>query len=154
MCFGWMPNRRIYGNAGLHKIYLKTKISIQKKQVPFKSLLCNALIQPHFNYACAAWYPNLNKKYKKKLAGFTKQVYTFLLTIGKHSYQKIVQKLYKMYTKIIQNTKFVYILYTKTVQIKILYDNEYTKSVHQIPTHIQKIYKLYKSCTQFRLKTA
>ena len=50
-----------------------------------------------------------------------------------------------MYTKIILNTKFVYNLYTKIVQIKILYDNEYTKSVHQIPTHIQKIYKLYKS---------
>ena len=29
--------------------------------------MCNALIQPHFGYACAAWYPNLNKKYKKKL---------------------------------------------------------------------------------------
>ena len=25
-------------------------------------LLCNALIQPHFDYACSAWYPNLNKK--------------------------------------------------------------------------------------------
>ena len=33
--------------------------------------------------------------------------------------KKSVQKLYKMYTKIIQNTKFVYILYTKIVQIKI-----------------------------------
>ena len=59
-----------------------------------------------------------------------------------------------MYTKIILNTKFVYNLYTKIVQIKILYDNEYTKSVYQIPKHIQKMYKLYKSCAQFRLKTA
>ena len=42
-----------------------------------RRLLCNALIQPHFCYACAAWYPNLNKKYKKKKnADFTKQVYT------------------------------------------------------------------------------
>ena len=24
-------------------------------------------IQPHFVYACARWYPNLNKKYKNKL---------------------------------------------------------------------------------------
>ena len=32
-----------------------------------RRLLCNALIQPHFDYACAAWYPNLNKKYKNKL---------------------------------------------------------------------------------------
>ena len=27
-----------------------------------RRLLCNALIKPHFDYACAAWYPNLNKK--------------------------------------------------------------------------------------------
>ena len=34
-----------------------------------------------------------------------------------------------MYTKIIQNTKFVYILDTKIVQIKILYNNDRTKNV-------------------------
>ena len=28
-------------------------------------LLCNVLIQPHFHYACSAWYPNLTKKIKK-----------------------------------------------------------------------------------------
>ena len=32
-----------------------------------------------------------------------------------------------MYTKITENTNFVYILYTKVVQIKILYDNECKK---------------------------
>ena len=32
-----------------------------------QQLLCNALIQPHFDYACSAWYPNLNKKLKSKL---------------------------------------------------------------------------------------
>ena len=59
--------------------------------------------------------------------------------------KKFVQKLYKIYTKIIQNTKLVYILYTKIVQIKILYDNECTKNVHQIPTYIKKMHKLYKT---------
>ena len=54
--------------------------------------------------------------------------------------KKFVQKLYKIYTKIIQNNKLVYILYTKIVQIKILYDNECTKNVHHIPTYIQKMY--------------
>ena len=43
-----------------------------------------------------------------------------------------------MYTKIMQNTKFVYILYTKITQIKILYDKECTKNIHQILTYIQK----------------
>ena len=28
-------------------------------------MLCNALIQPHFDYACPAWYPSLNEKTKK-----------------------------------------------------------------------------------------
>ena len=49
-------------------------------------------------------------------------------------------------------------MYTKIVQIKILYDNECTKYVHQIPTYIQKstnctkllyiqtMYKVHKTC--------
>ena len=35
--------------------------------VHLRRLLCNALIQPHFDYACTAWYPNLPKKLKDKL---------------------------------------------------------------------------------------
>ena len=35
--------------------------------------------------------------------------------------KKFVQKIYIMYKKITQNTKFVCILYTKIVQIKTLY---------------------------------
>ena len=30
-------------------------------------MLCNALIQPHFDYVCTAWYPNLTEKTKKKI---------------------------------------------------------------------------------------
>ena len=29
--------------------------------------MCNSLIQPHFDYACSSWYPNLNKKYINKV---------------------------------------------------------------------------------------
>ena len=49
-----------------------------------------------------------------------------------------------MYTKTIQNTKFVYILYTNIVQIKVLYGNECTRNAHQIPAYIQKMYKSHK----------
>ena len=35
--------------------------------VPLRRLLCNSLIQPHFDYACTAWYPNFTKKLKDKL---------------------------------------------------------------------------------------
>ena len=60
-----------------------------------------------------------------------------------------------MYTKIIQHTKSVYILYTKIVEIKVLYDNECTRNLHQTPTqlytkNVQNVQNLYK----FKLKTA
>ena len=35
--------------------------------VPLRRLLCNAMIQPFFDYACNAWYPNVSKKLKMRL---------------------------------------------------------------------------------------
>ena len=32
-----------------------------------RRLLCNALIQPNFDYASSAWYPNLTRKMKNKI---------------------------------------------------------------------------------------
>ena len=32
-----------------------------------RRLLCNALIQPHFDYVCSSWFPNLTQKLKQKL---------------------------------------------------------------------------------------
>ena len=34
---------------------------------PLSSFLCNAMIQPFFDYACNPWYPKLNKKLKMRL---------------------------------------------------------------------------------------
>ena len=34
---------------------------------PLRRLLCNALIQPHYDYACSAWYPSLSKRLLKKI---------------------------------------------------------------------------------------
>ena len=31
-----------------------------------RRILCNALIQPHFDYVCSAWYPNLTQNSKKR----------------------------------------------------------------------------------------
>ena len=62
-----------------------------------------------------------------------KAVYWLLFALGNTlPYQTTVQKLYKKYVKIIQNTKFLYNLYTKIVQIKFLY-SECTRNVNQIP---------------------
>ena len=44
------------------------KISLQETKYLTKELgrmLFNALIQSHLDYACSAWYPNLNEKAKK-----------------------------------------------------------------------------------------
>ena len=49
-----------------------------------RRLLCNALIQLHFDYACSAWYPKLSKKLKKKKkknSNLAKQMHLFLLTV-------------------------------------------------------------------------
>ena len=51
------------------KVTSKLKFLYRKNRFLSKDmrrLLCNALIQPHFDYACAAWYPNLNRKYQNK----------------------------------------------------------------------------------------
>ena len=30
-------------------------------------MLSNAIMHPHFEYTCSAWYPNLNEKLRKKI---------------------------------------------------------------------------------------
>ena len=40
-----------------------------------KAITLNAFIQPHFDYACLVWYPNLNKKFKTKLQTLQTNVY-------------------------------------------------------------------------------
>ena len=50
-------------NCRLRFLYRKNRFLSQ----PLRRLLCNALIQPHFDYACSAWYPNLNNRLKSKL---------------------------------------------------------------------------------------
>ena len=46
-----------------------------------RRLLCNVLIQPHFDYACAFWYPNLNKKFKTKLQTLQNKSVRFCLQL-------------------------------------------------------------------------
>ena len=76
--------RRIYGNGGVHKNYINTQVVTRKKQVHvkrIKELFCITLIQLHFEYACAASYPNLNKKYGNKLQVFQKKHIRFCLQL-------------------------------------------------------------------------
>ena len=51
------------------KIISRLNFLYRKNQfldVPLRRLLCNALIQLHFDYNCTAWYPDLTKKKKEK----------------------------------------------------------------------------------------
>ena len=32
-----------------------------------RRMVCNALMQPHFDYAATVWYPNLNRKFSRKV---------------------------------------------------------------------------------------
>jgi len=47
-----------------------------------RRMLCNALIQPHFDYACSAWYPNLRKGLKDKLQIAQNKCIRFCLFLG------------------------------------------------------------------------
>ena len=54
----------------VHTINNKLKFLYHKNSFltpVLRRLLCNALIQPHFYYACSAWYPNLTKKLKHRI---------------------------------------------------------------------------------------
>ena len=54
----------------IHKINNKLKFLYRKNNFltpTMRRLLCNALIQPHFDYVCSAWYPNLTKKLKHSI---------------------------------------------------------------------------------------
>jgi len=50
-------------NGRLKFLYRKNRFLTPE----LRRLLCNALIQPHFDYASSAWYINLNKGYKDSL---------------------------------------------------------------------------------------
>ena len=54
---------------------MKIKVSLPEK--------CNALIQPHFDYACSACYPNLNAKLKRKLQIMQNKCIRFCLKLDK-----------------------------------------------------------------------
>ena len=47
-------------NSRLKFLYRKDRFL----DVPLRRLLWNDLIQPHFDYACTAWYQQLTKKLK------------------------------------------------------------------------------------------
>ena len=55
-------------NGRLKFLYRKNRFLSPK----LRRMLCNAPIQPHFDYTYPVWYPNLTEKIKKKIRKNTK----------------------------------------------------------------------------------
>ena len=53
---------------------------------PLRRLLCNALIQPHYDYACSAWYPNLSKRLSKKIQTSQNKCIRYCLNLGNRAH--------------------------------------------------------------------
>ena len=70
----------------INKINGKLKFLYRKNSFltpRLRRMLCNALIQLHFDYACSAWYPNLNTKLKKILQIMQNKCIRFCLKLDK-----------------------------------------------------------------------
>ena len=73
----------------LNKLNTRLKFLYRKNELlskPMRRLLCNALIQSHFDYACSAWYINLNKSFKTKLQVMQNKCIRFCLKLGKRTH--------------------------------------------------------------------
>ena len=71
---------------GVDKINSRLKFLHRQNRfltLPLRRLLCNALIQPLFGYACTAWFPNLSKKLRLRLQATQKKCIKFCLQLDK-----------------------------------------------------------------------
>ena len=65
-------------NGRLRFLYRQGKYLNQR----LRRMLCNTIIQPHFDYASSAWYPNLGKGLKNKLQIAQNKCIRYCLYLG------------------------------------------------------------------------
>ena len=73
----------------LKKINAKLKFLYRQSRYltpAYRRLLCNALIQPHFDYGCSSWFPLLKKNLKLKLQKAQNKCICFCLNLPLRSY--------------------------------------------------------------------
>ena len=87
---GWVLDEAMSGEPMalkvINKINNKLKFLYRKNgflSPELRRMLCNVLIQPHFDYACPAWYPNLTEKNKKKIQIMQNKCIRFCLRLHK-----------------------------------------------------------------------
>ena len=76
-------------NKVLSKVNVRLKFLHQKNKYLASNLhrlLCNALMQPHFDYTCSAWYPNLSKKLTNRIQTLQNKCICFCLQLDKMSH--------------------------------------------------------------------
>ena len=90
---GCILEETMSGESMAHKVISKVSVRLKflhrknKYLTPnLRRLLCNALIQPHFDYACSAWYPNLSKKLKNRIQTSQNKCIRFCLQLDKMSH--------------------------------------------------------------------
>ena len=73
----------------IRKINNRLKFLHRKDQFlnyKLRRLLCNALIQPSFDYVCSSWYVNLTKKMKLRLQATQNKCIRFCLRLGNRTH--------------------------------------------------------------------
>ena len=73
----------------LNKINSKLRFLYRKQSFltpALKRSLCNALIQPHFDFACSAWYLGLNKSFKDRLKTAQNKCIRFCLNLDSRAH--------------------------------------------------------------------
>ena len=85
---GWVLDEAISGepiaSKVINKINGKLKFLYSKNRFinqELRRMLCNALIQPYFDFACTACYPNISEKAKKEMQIMHNKCIRFWLTL-------------------------------------------------------------------------
>ena len=96
-CLGCILEETMSGDSMVNKVISKVNERLKflrrknKYLTPnLRRLLCNAVMQPHFDYACSAWSPNLSKKLKNRVQTSQNKCIRFCPQFGKMT--RIFQK--------------------------------------------------------------
>ena len=110
----------------LNKVNSRLRFLPRKQSIlndPLRRLLCNALIQPHFDYASHAWYPNLTKTLSIKLQRAQKKCIRFCLNLDNRAHldkkefkdinwlpvkERVVQRIYVTAYNVFRGTSSLY----------------------------------------------
>ena len=80
-----MLNGKSMVESILSKINNKLKFLYRKQRFlnkDIRRLLCNSLIQPHYDFACCSWYPLLTKNLKNRLQVSQNECIRFCLNLN------------------------------------------------------------------------